>query len=293
LPGLLWLALAGTLVGCRGGKNRDENLGVVGAGAANVVDVHQLQNPDVLLGALRLSGADRDKALGAHRRILKQTQHIEPAGRPVEDLAISATVDSDGKGGLHLVEDTGKTSGMEAVVLGGALVVWPKDGQPIRRRPEPGEVERLRRTVEEPLAAMLSLLRSGWVVEPGQPVDRDGRKGTRFGLRRADKPSTPTVETEPGRTWRQAVEVDSLAGEVVLDGAGVLLSAKLDAVYRFRRDTLVIKVTVQHTESLAPVEPIVAPANTVASPERVRPMLDRQTLLDGIAPPRREVSALH
>jgi len=280
-------------VGCHGSKNRDENLGVVGAGGSAALDVQQLQKPEVLVTALRLSGAERDRALGAHRRSIKQTLHIEPAGRPAEDLVLESTLISDGKGAFHLIEDTGKTSGMEAVSTGGMVSIRPKDGQFVRRRPEPGELDRLRRTVEEPLAATLELLRPALAVERAGAADSDGRKGTRLVLRRSATPEAAPVETEPGRKWRQSVEVDSLSGELVVDASGVPLSARLDAVYRFRRDALAVKVTVQHTESLGPAEPISAPANAVPPPERPRPMLDRQTLLDGLAPPRREVSALH
>ncbi len=284
--------LLGALTGCHG-KNRDENLGVVGAGAVGVLDVQQLQKPEVLVAALRLPGAERDRALGAHQRQLKQTLHMEFAGRPAEDLVLDSIVISDGKGAFHLIEDTGKTSGMEAVATAGMLSVRPKDGQFVRRRPEPGELDRLRRTVEEPLAATLELLRPALAIERAGAVDSGGRTGTRLVLSKAASPNAAPAETEPGRKWRESVQVESLSGEVVVDASGVPLSAKLDAVYRFRRDSLVVKVTVAHTESLSAAETITAPANAVASPERPRPMVDRQTLLEGIAPPRREVSALH
>jgi hypothetical protein len=297
---LLAAALAGgagasTLAGC-GAAPRP---GPTAEAAAARVDLARITEPAILVQALRLDGAARDAALGPHAREVSVETATTPPGAPKETLAVRDRLDSDGKGGFHVVRELTRTveeelaagtqprpseQGMEAVVVGNELAVRPRWGKLARRRPEPGEAARLRALVETEAAGLLEVVAHAAAITRGAESTVDGRRALTLLVGKAAAPSTPTVaDDSPGKAWRKSVVVEALSGTLTLDAAsGAPLGAQIDARYRFTRDGKTFTVAARHAERLVAAQPVALPADAVASPERPRPMLDRQALLDGL-----------
>jgi hypothetical protein len=290
--GLLIVALAAA--GC-GGGSRAGGDGKSGA----QVDVARLSDAAALLSALRLDGAARDAALGAHAREISVETTITPAGAPKETLTVRDRFDSDGKGNFRVSRETARTveeelapgsqprpsdQGMEAIVVGNELAVRPRWGKFARRRPEPGEATRLRALVEEETAGLFELVAHAAAITRGGETSVEGRRAVTLLVGKSASPGAPAVADEsPAKAWRKSVVVDALSGTLSVDAAsGALMGAQLDVRYRFTRDGKTIAVAARHTEKLAAAQPIAIPADAITSPERPRPMLDRAALLDGL-----------
>jgi hypothetical protein len=265
------------LASCARATN-EESLGLPGERPVTV-DVQHLSTPTELLHALQLPGAEVDKRLGAHRIEVKSSLKVEPAGRPLEKLEESYRLDSDGKGGFHLVHDNAR-DGLEAAFCGGVLYVKPRYGQWTRRRPEGDDLSRLRDNVESVGAGYVELLQRFLSVKE---LSRD-QKTVKLGLSLGTPESAPT-ETRANKKWRDTVKVANLNGEWTLDAAGTPLGGKLEATWSFERSDLKgpVVVTLSYEQHAAAPQPIVAPADAV-EPRRPRPILERDQLLDGLKP---------
>jgi hypothetical protein len=225
---------------------------------------------------------------GLGARMVSAERHtvVKKRDATVEDLAETLRLEADGKSGLRVLHDIGgpKGDGMEAFLVGGELFVRPRFQTFVRRKPEQGEVARLRQLVEGVVAADVELLQPG--IDAATATTRLGRPCQLVKL----KPSSAKrpAEHDATRRWREQVTVESLAGELIFDDATrALVEAKLDAVYHYPiADGVLQQITVHHAETTTAGATIAAPESAVASPERPRPMLDRQTLLEGLVPAR-------
>ena len=275
-----WLAIVLAL-GCSRGSQ--ENLGLSSDHVS--VDVSKLATPSELVHALELPGSELDKALGARHFESKSTLKIEPFERPFETLNESFKLDADGKGGVHLVHDNAR-DGLEAVIDKGTIYVKPRYGQWTKRKAENDDVERLRDNVEGVAAAYLELLEGALQVKEVGRTQVNGHAAVRLELSASGSQSKPS-ESLPYKKWRESVKVKYIHGEWALDAAtGAPLQGKLEASYTFERsgDKGPIAVTLNWEQNLSAAEPIVAPTDAV-EPRRTRPLLDRDVLLDGLAPP--------
>jgi len=270
--------------------------------AAARVDVARLTEPAMLLQALRLDGAARDAALGPHARELTVDTAVTPPAAPKETVAVKDRLDSDGRGAFHVTRELARTveeelaagsaprpseQGMEAVVVGNELAVRPRWGRFARRRPEPGEAARLRALVEGEAAGLFEVVAHAAAITRGAESTVDGRRALTLLVGKVASPATPSLSDDsPGKAWRKTVTVEALSGTLTVDAAsGAPLAVALEARYRFTRDGKPFTVDARHGERLVAAQPIALPADAIASPERPRPMLDRQALLDGLTGP--------
>ncbi|MEO6954394.1 MAG: hypothetical protein ABI321_21530, partial [Polyangia bacterium] len=219
-----------------------------------------------------------------------------------------ATLDLDGKGGFHLVHDldhpdkVGQTvakndgdsaprdkvavaaQGMEAYALAGTVYVRPRYGKFVSRRPEPGELDRLRETAETILGDDLELLSPGLAVRDVGAGSVLGHATRKLELSLGEG-ATAGSDDEPRHAWRKTLKVSKLSGQVEVDAAtGGPLAGKLDAEYSVPREggQLVTHVVVTVASRSAAV--LHAP-DAIPSPHRPRPMIERNQLLQGLAPP--------
>jgi hypothetical protein len=274
------------LAGCS--RQGEENLGLKQAPVA-AVDPAQLTQPSQLLRALSLPGAARDAHLGAHHFEASATLKIEPPGKPAESLAETWKLDSDGKGAVHLLHENDHRTGMEAIVSSGLLYVRPRFGKFVERKPEPDEVERLRATVEAVAADDLALVQHALVAREEARTTIGGRPAVKIKLSAAPSPAAAPKESDPGKKWRETLQVRYIDGEVAVDAAsGALLSARLSLSYSFEREGTKgpFQAALSYTASTgAPgttIDAITAPVDFAAAPHRTRPMLDRTELLEGL-----------
>ena len=277
---LMMCLLMMCLAGCT--HEGDENLGL-GRKQARAIDVLELEKPAELVRAASQPGAGLDQKLGPRRIEASSQLKVEPPGKPAELYDESYTLDSDGKGALHLQHDSGTQSGMEAIVSGGQLYVRPRFGKFVQRRPEGDEVDRLRVVVEGVGGDYLALLERWLLVREDGRVQVAGRPGVKLKLQAVPEPTSAPAERDPARAWRDTVKVRYVDGELTVDAAsGALLAARLNTSYTFRKDGKPYAVTLSFKQTTAPPQPIEPPAVFIQAPRRTRPMLDRDELLKGL-----------
>jgi hypothetical protein len=256
----------------------EENFGFSDGKAA--IDVAALTRPAELLRALSLTGKPLDDRLGAHQMEARATlELIDPA----ETLAETFLVQSDGRGGLHVQHDNDHDYGFEAIGVANNLYVRPRYGKFVRHRVEAAERDRLRATGETAAAAYLRLLQRFVAVQVVGRVEQAGYAAMKLKLARAAAPAPRSPESEPGKKWRESVEAQDLDGEVVLDArSGAPLTVRLSASYRFERTGKPLLATLHFSQTTSAWSGTIAPPSEAVALVRPRPLLDRQTLLDGI-----------
>jgi len=233
-------------------------------------------------------------ALGAHAFHGTSSLQVRQDGQLVEDLGDTTRIEVDAAGAIHAQLDNSHDYGRELVFVGGTVYVRPRHSKFHRRPPsDDDEPARFADEIFATLGDYFELVAPGAEVSDQGPVDLQGRRGRRIAVRLAPSPRPPPTENAPERAWRQSVSVSKLDGSLVIDqDTGVPLSGKLDAVASYTRDGKLFEMTIAVThevDSVGKVASIAAPPpeDSVATFEVNRESEDRETLLQGIAPPAR------
>ena len=282
LPTTLLLTCASVaLAGCSS-RHGDENFGL-GSGQGAAVDVAKLTQPDELVRALSLSGRELDAKLGAHRMDATETLKLELGDRQTATLDETFAIESDGRGGVHLAHDNSRGNGFEAVALNDDLYVKPRYGKFVRRKVEGDELARLRVAAETAGGSDLRLVQRFVQAREAGTATVAGHSGVKLTLSARTTPDAPVTETEPGRKWRETVNVRYIDGDVVLDSkSGAPLAVRLEAQYTFTRDGKPVQATLAYKQTTAPMADAIMPPADWTTLSRPRPMLDRQQLLEGL-----------
>jgi hypothetical protein len=252
---------------------------------APAVDVAHLDRPAELLRALALPGAELDRRLGPRRVEAQSTLEVAAGGRAPEKLEESFVLDSDAAGAFHVVHDNSHGAGLEAIAVAGELYTRPRWGKFVHRRPEGDELERLRQLVEGAPLGMLEALARFVAIKDAGAAQAGGRAARTLALSKAGSPAGAPSESAPGRKWRETLQARILDGEALVEPqSGALLAARLEASYSFTRsdNQEPVAVTLHFSYDTKPAAAIAAPVESLAAPRRPRPLLDRQTLLEGL-----------
>jgi hypothetical protein len=122
-----------------------------------------------------------------------------------------------------------------------------------------------------------------------EAIDVEGRPALRFTLGLADAFDPAAVSKGEGTSWRHDAEIAAIEGQIVLDDASgvwrsIVLEVRFTLVDPHER---VLHGVLRIDGTLDPADPnalaIAAPTGAVPLPERDRPMLERDELLDGLA----------
>jgi len=278
----LLLGCASVSLSACGGHHGDENLGLSN-GKTSTVDVAKLTQPDELVRALSLSGRELDAKVGAHRMDATETLKLELGDRQTAALDETFAVESDGHGGVHVAHDNSRGNGFEAVALNDDLYVKPRYGKFVRRKIESDELERLRVAAETAAASDLRLVERFVQVREGGTATVAGHPGVKLTLSARTTPDATASESEPGRKWRDTVNVRYIDGDVILDGkSGAPLAVRIEAQYTFTRDGKPVQATLAYKQTTAALADAIAAPADWATLSRPRPMIDRQQLLEGL-----------
>jgi hypothetical protein len=274
------LVVAALVVGCQRGG--DENLGL-GQSTMRAIDVATLSNPEELVRAVSVGGPALDRALGRHRMQASSTVKLELPNHTSEQLDETFDVAFDGKS-LRLRHENEQDYGFEAIATGNRLWVRPRYGQYVLRKIEGDELERLRKTAELPAAAWLKLFLPSLQVQEAGRAQIGGRPGVKLALSARPSPGSAPSTSDPQKAWRRTVTVKYLSGDVVVDATnGAPLEVQIDAGFSFEREGKTVNAALSFKQrTLGDAETIVAPTEWTTL-VRPRPMLDRQTLLEGLA----------
>ncbi len=253
------------------------------------------KDPAELGRALSVPKRQVDAALGVHTVAISTQTTVEEAGKPVSDLRDHTTIELGEAGAYHGVYTNSADYGREVIFVGGQLYLEPRYQRWHQRAPEsPEEPAQIEDDMYGAIAATWDLLAPGAELTDQGPAQVGGRAGRKIAVKLSPSPKKPPAEKLAQRKWREKRTIDAVSGEVILDAEkGVPLSVKLTGTVGFTRDNrrFSMKITLQSEVSGIGVAAAVkapAPEDTVATPERLREVDDRDFLLQGIAPPLRK-----
>lgn len=254
-----------------------------------------VKDPAELARALSAPERQVDAALGVHTVAISTQTTVEEAGKPVSDLSDHTTIELGDAGAYHAVYTNSADYGREVIFVGGQLYLKPRYQRWHQRAPEsPDEPAQIENDMYGAIAATWDLLAPGAELTDQGPAQVGGRAGRKIAVKLSPSPKKPPAEKLAQRKWREKRTIDAVSGEVILDAdKGVPLSVTLTGTVGFTRDNrrFSMKITLQSEVSGIGVAAAVkapAPEDTVATPERLREVDDRDFLLQGIAPPLRK-----
>lgn len=235
------------------------------------------------------------EALGPHTVSISTVTSVEEAGKPVSELTDRTTIQL-GETGTFRGEYTNSADyGREAIFVGGMLYLRPRYQRWHRRAPETAdEPAALRDSFFDPIAATWDLVAPGAELTDQGAAEVGGRQGKKIAIKLSPSPTKPPAEPLVQRKWRENRVVEELTGEVILDAEkGTPLAVKIAGTIAFTRDGRRFRMKTSVTSAISGIgapASLTAPADTevVATPERRREVDDRDTLLEGIAPPLRK-----
>jgi hypothetical protein len=293
------LAAAATLAAtaaCGSGRTPDRDLGdLVVAPDEKVapIDVPRAaREPSELGRAIALPYHEVVTRLGVHTLVLHDAVVVHEGANQVDALTTDTTVELGADGAWHALSNNSADYGREAIWSGGALYLRPRYARWHKRAPnDEAEPDALRDEYAGELAAVWDLLAPGVELSDRGARTVAGRGGKVIEVKLSPSPKKPQAEPLAQRKWRESRVVEAAAGEVVLDDAtGVPLAAKLAGKVAFMRDgrrfTLTVDLTAEVKDvGTAAAITLPAPEETVATPERLKEVDDRDAILKGIAPP--------
>lgn len=234
-------------------------------------------------------------ALPPHMVITQSKTTVTEAGKVTDELGETSTI-SLGDGGAFKGEYTNTADyGRDVMFVGGKLYLRPRYQRWHVRAPETAdEPTALRDSFVASIAATWDLLAPAAELTDLGPADVAGRRGRKIAVKLSPTPAKNPPESVTQKKWRESRAIEELSGEIVLDtDKGVPLSVTLKGAVGFTRDGRRFKMAVSLTSTVSAVGTAVAvaappEAETVATPERMREVDDRDYLLQGIAPPIRK-----
>ena len=292
-----WLALA-LLAAC--GRSQgvpDQDLGNLVIAPKQVeakLDVDRAaKDPAELTRALARPYRAAIAALGPHTLIATMTTAVSDGGAPTQELSEKYVLELGEGDAFHGTYTNGADYGRETVSLARQLYLRPRYQRWHARAPEaPDEPLALRDGFASELAATWDLFAFAAELTDQGAAGVNGKAGRKIAVKLSPNAKAAPKETLTQRKWRESRTVDALSGEIVLDAdKGAPLSVQLEGQLTFAREgkRLVMKVKLEsNIPSFVPVA-ITAPAaaDTIATPERLKEVDDRDQLLDGFAPPQR------
>lgn len=291
----VFAAAAAAGCGASGGTPDEELAGLVHAAkdAPPAIDVDRAASDPVALGAaIAMPEHSVTDALGAHTLASKSVVEVSDGGVVVESLTDDVALDDRGAD-FHGTENNSADYGREAIAVGGQIYLRPRYARWHARKPEDGELAKLRDDLGAALAADFDLLSPSIAVADRGAAQAAGRAARRIVVSKAAT-ARPVAQTLTQRKWRDQAEVLAVSGEVLLDAkTGAPLHAHLEGELAFSRDghRYTMKVSIDHDVSAIGAVAAIAPPpadDTVATPERLHEVDERDLLLKSMAPPARK-----
>jgi hypothetical protein len=254
--------------------------------------------PARLLAVLAQSHADARALLGPHRLRYKASYKLAPQNpaRPVVDepvqleqavvdelvLAWGSAVGQPVR--MHLSQQTDKGEGREVIILD-EQVYTRLAHRGWHTRPLDSELHGL--WLDEAQHCVHDLVE---LAAPALALAlQDTGDTVEVTLRRADAVDRSLIAAGNGREWRQRAEIGEVSGTLTLDRAtGLWRKAELGVTYVVtdaleRPQNGETQLTASVAPEAADALTIEAPAAATPAPERIRPEVERQRLLGGLA----------
>ena len=299
-PVLRLLVAAALAAGCGpSGEGRpDEELGGLvedRSAAASAIDVNRAAKDTGELARALALGHDQVGALvGPHAVAGRSHVEVREGATPVEVLDDETAIQLDGKGNYHAVLSNSKEYGREVFFVDGWMYLRPRFGKYHKRRPsDDAEPARVRSEIFGAVAAHFDLLAGGVAISDGGKTEVHGRPARKVVVA-TGKERAKRSESLAQRKWRESAVVKEVAGEIALDEkTGAPLRASLRGTVAFQRDGRSFEMRLESSHEMSAfgsVTPVAAPSaeETVADISQRHELAERDSLLQGIAPPARK-----
>ena len=294
----LAVAVLGPACGRSGEGRPDDELGGLvkdQAAAGMVIDVDKAAKDARELGrALALGHEQIGILVGPHAMAGRSHVEVREGSSPVEVLDDETAIQLDGKGNYHAVLSNSKEYGREVYFVDGTMYLRPRYGKYHQRKPaDDGEAARVRGEIFATVAAHFDLLASAVSVSDGGKTEVHGRPARKVVIA-VSKERDKRPESVTQRKWREGAVVKEAAGEIALDEkTGAPLRATVRGTISFQRDGRSFEMRLESSHELSAfgsVPPVAAPPadETVADISQRHELADRESLLQGIAPPARK-----
>lgn len=252
-------------------------------------------DPMALRHALTTPHRQLATAIGAHRFAGSSRVRLLEDGKEIELLEDETRLEVAAGGNFLARLDNSRDYGREAYFVDGDLYLRPRFGKYHRRAPTSDEEPlAIRDDVFATLGAYFEVAAAAAAIEDQGETTHQGRRARKLGVSLAASPSAPTAPAGEHRAWRGEVAVQKLEAAVVLDAeTGAPLSGTLQAAVQFVRDgrTLVMELDAKHEVSDIGSGDIAVAAPdaeaVVDTPRRQHEVIERDKLLEGLAPPAR------
>jgi len=286
------------VIGCGSGSSRsDEDLGGLvkrRKAAIEPVDVAAAATDSAELQRALMQPHSRiASALGAHTFRGSSKVQITAGDEIVRSLADETAIDYTAGGDFRATLDNSREYGRHALFVDGSLYLRPRFGKYHKRPPtSEGEPAAIRDDIYATLGDYFDLVSGAATPKDLGGVTVDGRSGRKIELVIADSPRE-RPESLSQRQWREKHEVLSVAGFIVLDDAtGAVLDGTFQGEVTFTQEgkTYAMTVEVTHKVTVTSAVEVTAPPDeeTVATRMRPHELEERESLLEGIAPPLRK-----
>jgi hypothetical protein len=257
------------------------------------IDVERAAKDPAELGrALMRPYREAIAAIGPHALAVAMTTSVTEANSSTE-LGEKYALELGDADAFHGTYTNTDDYGRETIWTGKELFLRPRYQRWHARAPEaPDETLLLRDGFAAAIGATWELFGFAAELTDLGPAGVNGRAGRKIAVKLSPNSRTPPPEPLAQRKWRIGRVVETLSGEVILDAEkGVPLSVVLEGQIAFARDgkKLGMKVSLESGIAKLGAVAIAAPpvGEVVATPERLKEVDDRDTLLDGFAPPQK------
>jgi hypothetical protein len=215
---------------------------------------------------------------------------------PVETLDDETAIDFAASGAFRASLDNSREYGRHVVYSGDTLYLQPRFGKYHERAPtDPDEPGHIRDDIYATFGDYFDLVSAAAKLEDRGAVTHEGRAAHAVGFTLGERRKREYEASQ--KLWRNDAVVTELSGEVILDDAtGAALSGTLSGSVAFARDgtNYTMAITAKHAISAVGTDPSIEPPpddQTVATRVRSHELEQRDSLLEGIAPPLRKAPA--
>ena len=254
------------------------------------------QGHDALFDALHLPHSWVSSKLGAHKVQGTSKVVVKEGDVLLEELEDALFLDIDGEDRFVVTLDNSKDYGRHAIYDGSSLYLRPRFGKYHARAPQSeDEASEIRSEMFAGATDYLDLFRNQIEVSDKGKQTLDGRAVRQVALKMAPEAREHEVPAKLSQhRWRDTIEVQAIEGLVSLDAeSGVPVSVEFKGSIKYTRDKRRFEMLLRASRSISEIghERAVAPPAEeliLRIPARHRELAERDSLLQGIAPPARK-----
>jgi hypothetical protein len=260
------------------------------------VDIEEASKSSVaLFAALRLPHTWVGERIGAHEVAGTTRLSVKEGQQPLEDLSDDLRLVFDDKGHYNATLDNSKDYGRHAVFDGTTLYLRPRFGKFHARPPQSEtEADEIRNEIFAGATDYLELFESQIEVSDKGAKTLGGRAVREIALKLAPEPKKRKPYQLEQHAWRNTIEVQAIEGSVSLDAeTGAPLSLTFEGRIAYERESRRFTMELAGTRTINQVGQklsVLIPDETqlLRIPPRRRELAERESLLEGIAPPARK-----